>query len=103
MYDGLSLKELKVLGHKMINEYISLKWGDKKNSISHAYEKMQKHLGTMYGKHHFGKMETRHEAIRACSALRLMIKRRKQDVLYRKEKRAAEVFWRKPKDEGKAT
>lgn len=91
MYDDLTLKELKALGHQFLDEYVALdETRGKYKAYSHAYEKlrerMSKKLGEefLYGKHHFAKMKTKGEVMAFCGMLRDMIKRRKQKIAYKK-------------------
>lgn len=74
-YSLLDIKQLKALGHKLLDEYVSL---DRQNKgKSHAYKKLALKLDRENRKHHFAEMKTRMEVIQAIAAIRKMIKARK--------------------------
>lgn len=93
IYETYPLKDLKHIGHKLLDEYIAL--DDKRkgrNAVEHAYEKLGTKLNSMYGMHHFGKMKNRAEVVKAIVRLRKMIESRKHKLIREKENRDATVY-----------
>lgn len=74
------MQELKILGHKLLDEYILLDRNkgrvSRRSKVEAAYEKLSNKLGRTDGTHHFGNMQTKTEVIEAIVKLRKMIKKR---------------------------
>jgi len=85
-YENFTTGQLKNLGHKLLDEYISL---DRDRCLKvarkHAYEKLAQKSSDIlnYGRVHFGNMQQRKEMIHAISTIRDMIKSRKRKYIYR--------------------
>lgn len=84
----MSLKELKHLGHQLLDEYISLdRKRTGKKARNHAYAKLAQKSSKIldYGKVHFANMKERNEVIHAIATLRKMIKSRKHKYTFYKK------------------
>lgn len=76
-----SLRELKNIGHQLLDEYIALKNNYRKDKTERkkAYEKLEKKL-KMHHNSHFSMMHTEEEVLHANAKLREMIQKRRNKI-----------------------